>query len=47
MEEECWKQFWETGKVTDYLNYKDCSGGEESRESDYSNRDGDFSITNR
>jgi len=47
MEEICWKQFWETGKVTDYLIYKNSSlgdmntlGKEETRESDYSDRDG-------
>ena len=47
MEERCWKQFWETGKVIDYLKYKDRSEREETRESDYSDRDGDFGITNR
>lgn len=47
MEELCWKQFLETGKITDYLAYRDSSEREETRESDYSDRDGDFSITNR
>ena len=22
MEEMCWKQFWETGKIEDYLDYR-------------------------
>lgn len=26
MEEESWKQFMTTGKVTDYLNYKNVAG---------------------
>ena len=45
MEELCWKQFLETGKITDYLAYRDSSEREETRESDYSDRDGDISIT--
>ena len=44
MEERCWKQFWETGKVEDYLAYKDSSEREETRESDYSDRDGASGI---
>ena len=47
MEEAYWKQFLETGKIEDYLAYKDSSESEETRESDYSDRDGDFGITNR
>ena len=46
MEEKCWKQFWETGKVIDYLAYKDNLEREETRESDYSDRNGDISFTN-
>lgn len=49
MEERYWKQFWETGKIMDYLYYKGmqvCSRvmgkheGEMSGESDYSDRHG-------
>lgn len=49
MEEKYWKQFLETGKVTDYLYYKgmqicarmiDSCEGDEKRESDYSDRYG-------
>jgi len=58
MEERCWKQFWETGKITDYLAYRDISdrnisvrsmdsGSEETIESDYSDRDGFTGITYR
>ena len=47
MEELCWKQFLETGKITDYLAYRDSSEREETRESDYSDRDGNFSVTYR
>ena len=47
MEEKYWEQFLKTGKVTDYLTYRDSSESEEIRESDYSDRDGDFGITNR
>ena len=47
MEEVCWKQFWETGKVEDYLNYKDNSEREETRESDYSDGNGAAGITYR
>ena len=47
MEERCWKQFWETGKVMDYLAYKDSFEREETRESDYSDRNGDPGITYR
>ena len=27
MEEMCWKQFWETGNVTDYLTYREYLDG--------------------
>ena len=47
MEETCWKQFWTTGKVADYLEYRDSLESEETRESDYSDRDGAVSITHR
>ena len=47
MEERCWEQFWETGKIMDYLKFKDSSGREEIRESDYSDRNGDSNITYR
>lgn len=47
MEELCWKQFWETGKVTDYLAYKDSSEREETRESDCSDRNGAAGISHR
>lgn len=47
MEERGWKQFWETGKVIDYLKYKDSFEREETRESDYSDRNGDPGITYR
>ena len=46
MEEKDWLQFMKTGKVLDYLNYKDSSEREEIRESDYSDRNGDISFTN-
>ena len=46
MEERCWEQFLETGKIEDYLAYKDSSEREETRESDYSDGNGDFGITN-
>lgn len=45
MEEICWKQFWETGKIIDYLFYKDNAEREETRESDYSDGDSDCGIT--
>ena len=44
MEERLWKQFFETGKVKDYLAYRDSSGREETRESDYSDRNGASGI---
>ena len=47
MEEVCWKQFLETGKITDYLAYRDSSEREETRESDYSDGNGTASITYR
>ena len=47
MEEKCWKQFMETGKIADYLAYREYSEGEDTRESDYSDRDGNFSVTYR
>ena len=47
MEERGWKQFWETGKVIDYLKYKDSFEREETRESDYSDGNGDSDITYR
>ena len=47
MEEMCWKQFLETGKVADYLAYRDSSEREETRESDYSDRDGASGISHR
>jgi len=67
MEEMCWEQFWETGKIEDYLDYRNVSQyslcgvarndsekdrmtnleSEETRESDYSDRDGDPGITYR
>lgn len=47
MEEICWRQFWETGKILDYLAYRDSSEREETRESDYSDRDGDPGVTYR
>ena len=47
MEEKCWLQFMKTGKILDYLNYKDSSEREEIRESDYSDGNGDFGIANR
>ena len=47
MEEEYWKQFMKTGNVVDYLVYKDNFEREETRESDYSDRDGNFSVTYR
>ena len=47
MEERCWQQFWETGKVEDYLAYRECSEREAMRESDYSDRDGAVRITYR
>ena len=47
MEEKYWGQFLETGKIMDYLAYRDSFEREEISESDYSDRDGDFSITNR
>lgn len=47
MEEKCWEQFWKTGKIVDYLKFKDCSEREETRESDYSDRNGDISVTYR
>ena len=47
MEEKCWKQFLETGKITDYLAYRDSSEREETRESDYSDRDSAAGISHR
>ena len=47
MEEIYWKQFLETGKIVDYLAYRDSSEGEKARESDYSDRNGDPGITYR
>lgn len=53
MEEKYWRSFWETGKVTDYLNYVNVhkvtgdSESEETRESDYSDRDGAVGISYR
>ena len=47
MEEKYWDKFLVTGKIEDYLAYRDSSGKEEMRESDYSDRDGDFSIADR
>ncbi|MGF0032542.1 hypothetical protein ACQRBN_06185 [Bariatricus sp. SGI.154] len=47
MEQEYWNRFVETGKITDYLNYKgmaickqvmDCYEGDRHSESDYSDR---------
>lgn len=46
MEEKYWKQFTETGKVEDYLAYRDSSEREGTRESDYSDRNGAAGITN-
>ncbi len=47
MEEKYWKQFLETGKIVDYLAYRDSSEGEKARESDYSDRDGAAGIAHR
>lgn len=53
MEEIYWRQFWETGKVTDYLAYREKGNkeynpeSEELRESDYSDRHGAAGITYR
>ena len=58
MEEEYWKQFWVTGKISDYMTYRGFSeknifvesydsGGEKISESDYSDRNGDIGITYR
>ena len=48
MEEICWKQFWKTGKIEDYLVYRNdferdritSMESEETFESDYSDRNG-------
>ncbi len=53
MEERYWKQFWETGKVTDYLKFASICDGErnpereETGESDYSDRHGASGIAYR
>lgn len=52
MEERYWRSFWETGKISDYLAYVDeCkpdnAESEETRESDYSDRDGAVCIAYR
>lgn len=56
MEEKYWKQFLETGKITDYLYYKGmqiCSQvmdryeSDKTYESDHSDRDGACSDTCR
>ena len=45
MEERGWEQFLKTGKVTDYLVYRDSLEREEIRESDYSDGDGASGVS--
>lgn len=53
MEEVYWRKFWETGRITDYLGYKNVIDNhvdferEETSESDYSDRDGFAGISYR
>ena len=53
MEDKSWKRFQETGKVIDYLGYRQCVEAQDNQEredtgeSDYSDRDGASGIANR
>lgn len=51
MEEMYWRQFLETGEISDYLAYVECKQdsheSEELRESDYSDRHGASGIAYR